>query len=175
MLAALQDRETGRRRGGGKGGGGGGRGVGGGGGGLAVGGSPIGRTLPPQRTPHYQVSIDRRLRLPMTLPFDSSGIQSEPDLVPRLSQTGSAVLDRHSLPPSLPLRSNPLFFLLFLQVEAAIYKLHTRRCCTLEFHPGRDSIVVSGDKKGGIAVWDFDKVSGSHAEAAGGSTAAEPL
>ena len=58
-------------------------------------------------------------------------------------------------------------------MEAAIYKLHTRRCCTLEFHPGRDSIVVSGDKKGGIAVWDFDKVSGSQAEAAGGSTAAD--
>lgn len=35
------------------------------------------------------------------------------------------------------------------------------RCCTLEFHPRRDNIVVSGDKKGAIAVWDFDKVRGT--------------
>lgn len=44
------------------------------------------------------------------------------------------------------------------QVDAAIYKLHTRRCCTLEFHQTNDSIVISGDKKGGIAIWDFDRV-----------------
>ncbi|KAG2438921.1 hypothetical protein HYH02_010716 [Chlamydomonas schloesseri] len=44
------------------------------------------------------------------------------------------------------------------QVEAAILKIHTRRCCTLEFHPTHDSVVVSGDKKGGIAVWNFDQV-----------------
>ena len=71
------------------------------------------------------------------------------------------------LPLSLPFTVTPPpphthtrfpFSLPLVQVEAAIYKLHTRRCCTLEFHPGRDSIVVSGDKKGGIAVWDFDKV-----------------
>lgn len=45
-----------------------------------------------------------------------------------------------------------------VQVDAAIYKLHTRRCCTLEFHQTNDSIVISGDKKGGIAIWDFDRV-----------------
>ncbi|GIL51301.1 hypothetical protein Vafri_7323 [Volvox africanus] len=44
------------------------------------------------------------------------------------------------------------------QVEAAILKIHSRRCCTLEFHPTNDSIVVSGDKKGGLAVWNFDQV-----------------
>ncbi|GFR47465.1 hypothetical protein Agub_g9192, partial [Astrephomene gubernaculifera] len=44
------------------------------------------------------------------------------------------------------------------QVDAAILKLHTRRCCTLEFHPHHDSIVVSGDKKGALAVWNFDAV-----------------
>ncbi|GLC35552.1 hypothetical protein PLESTM_000336600 [Pleodorina starrii] len=32
------------------------------------------------------------------------------------------------------------------------------RCCTLEFHPTHDGIVVSGDKKGGLAVWNFDQV-----------------
>ncbi|PNH06348.1 Protein DAMAGED DNA-BINDING 2 [Tetrabaena socialis] len=33
-----------------------------------------------------------------------------------------------------------------------------RECCTLEFHPTHDSIVVSGDKKGGLAIWNFDQV-----------------
>ncbi|EFJ49678.1 hypothetical protein VOLCADRAFT_117128, partial [Volvox carteri f. nagariensis] len=32
------------------------------------------------------------------------------------------------------------------------------RCCALEFHPHNDSIVVSGDKKGALAVWNFDQV-----------------
>ncbi|GIM03293.1 hypothetical protein Vretimale_8052, partial [Volvox reticuliferus] len=44
------------------------------------------------------------------------------------------------------------------QVEAAILKIHSRRCCALEFHPTNDSIVVSGDKKGALAVWNFDQV-----------------
>lgn len=44
------------------------------------------------------------------------------------------------------------------QVDVAIYKLHIRRCCTLEFHQTNDSIVISGDKQGGIAIWDFDRV-----------------
>jgi DNA damage-binding protein 2 len=44
------------------------------------------------------------------------------------------------------------------QVDAAIYKLLARRCCTLEFHPSRYNLVISGDKKGGVAIWDFDKV-----------------
>ena len=44
------------------------------------------------------------------------------------------------------------------QVEAAVLKLLSRRCTCLEFHPTRDNIVLAGDKKGMIAVWDFDKV-----------------
>jgi WD40 repeat protein len=52
----------------------------------------------------------------------------------------------------VPLRVPPY------QVEAAILKLHTRRCCCLEFPPDSDSVVISGDKKGHIAVWNFDQV-----------------
>ncbi|GAX86303.1 hypothetical protein CEUSTIGMA_g13715.t1 [Chlamydomonas eustigma] len=44
------------------------------------------------------------------------------------------------------------------QVDAAIYKILARRCCSLEFHPSRHNLVISGDKKGGVAIWDFDKV-----------------
>lgn len=38
-------------------------------------------------------------------------------------------------------------------------KLHSRRVACLEFHPRHPSLVVSGDKRGQVAVWDFDKVS----------------
>ena len=46
------------------------------------------------------------------------------------------------------------------QVEAAVLKLLSRRCTCLEFHPTRDNIVLAGDKKGMIAIWDFEKVNG---------------
>lgn len=36
------------------------------------------------------------------------------------------------------------------QVDAAVLKLHSRRCTCLEFHPTRDNIVLSGDKKGQV-------------------------
>ncbi len=34
------------------------------------------------------------------------------------------------------------------QVDAAVLKLHSRRCTSLEFHPSKDNLVLSGDKKG---------------------------
>lgn len=43
-------------------------------------------------------------------------------------------------------------------VDAAVLKLHSRRCTCLEFHPTKDNIIVSGDKKGQVAIWDFEKV-----------------
>ena len=55
---------------------------------------------------------------------------------------------RHSLPPNPPKYN----------VDAAIVKLHARRTTCLEFHPTRDDIVVSGDKHGQIALWDYNKV-----------------
>jgi hypothetical protein len=50
------------------------------------------------------------------------------------------------------------------QVEAAVLKLLSRRCTCLEFHPTRDNIVLAGDKKGMIAIWDFEKVKGKRKE-----------
>eukprot|EP00891_Asterochloris_glomerata_P004616 jgi/Astpho2/4616/Aster-00190 len=44
------------------------------------------------------------------------------------------------------------------QVDAAVLRLHARRVTTLEFHPTLDHIVLSGDKKGQVAVWDHAKV-----------------
>ncbi|EFN53251.1 hypothetical protein CHLNCDRAFT_26064, partial [Chlorella variabilis] len=44
------------------------------------------------------------------------------------------------------------------QVDAAVLKLHSRRTTCLEFHPTLDHLVLSGDKRGQIAVWDHHKV-----------------
>lgn len=44
------------------------------------------------------------------------------------------------------------------QVDTAVLRLHSRRCTSLEFHPTRDNIVLSGDKKGQVAIWDHAKV-----------------
>ncbi|KAK9845886.1 hypothetical protein WJX81_005132 [Elliptochloris bilobata] len=44
------------------------------------------------------------------------------------------------------------------QVDAAVLRLHSRRCTCLEFHPTKDNLVLSGDKKGQVAVWDHIKV-----------------
>lgn len=41
------------------------------------------------------------------------------------------------------------------KVDCAILRLHHRRCQSLEFHPTKDAIVVSGDKSGELAVWNF--------------------
>lgn len=44
------------------------------------------------------------------------------------------------------------------RVDCAIVKLHSRRVTYLEFHPTKDNILLSGDKKGQIGIWDFEKV-----------------
>ena len=44
------------------------------------------------------------------------------------------------------------------QVDAAVLRLHSRRVTCLEFHPTKDNLVLSGDKKGQVAVWDHEKV-----------------
>lgn len=43
-------------------------------------------------------------------------------------------------------------------IDAAVLKLHARRTTALEFPKQHPSLVLSGDKKGQIAVWDIDKV-----------------
>ena len=41
------------------------------------------------------------------------------------------------------------------QVDAAVLKLHSRRCTCLEFHPFKDNLVLSGDKKGQASISDL--------------------
>ncbi|XP_002525636.2 protein DAMAGED DNA-BINDING 2 [Ricinus communis] len=44
------------------------------------------------------------------------------------------------------------------QVCCAVIRYHSRRVTCLEFHPTKNNILLSGDKKGQVGVWDFDKV-----------------
>lgn len=45
------------------------------------------------------------------------------------------------------------------QVSCAVIRYHSRRVTCLEFHPRNNNLLLSGDKKGQLGVWDFDKVS----------------
>ncbi|KAH7838162.1 hypothetical protein Vadar_022771 [Vaccinium darrowii] len=44
------------------------------------------------------------------------------------------------------------------QVHCAVIRYHSRRVTCLEFHPTNNNILLSGDKKGQLGVWDFGKV-----------------
>ncbi|KAK8543425.1 hypothetical protein V6N13_136063 [Hibiscus sabdariffa] len=44
------------------------------------------------------------------------------------------------------------------QVNCAVIRYHSRRVTCLEFHPTNNHILLSGDKKGQLGVWDFAKV-----------------
>ncbi|GAB4824521.1 DNA damage-binding protein 2 [Ancistrocladus abbreviatus] len=45
------------------------------------------------------------------------------------------------------------------QVNCGVIRYHSRRVTCLEFHPTNNNILLSGDKKGQLGVWDFNKVS----------------
>lgn len=44
------------------------------------------------------------------------------------------------------------------RVTAAVLKLHNRRVTCLDFCPARPSLIVSGDKRGQVAFWDYVRV-----------------
>ncbi|XP_043725212.1 protein DAMAGED DNA-BINDING 2 isoform X2 [Telopea speciosissima] len=44
------------------------------------------------------------------------------------------------------------------QVDCAVIRYHSRRITCLEFHPTNNNILLSGDKKGQLGVWDYVKV-----------------
>ncbi|XP_058099653.1 protein DAMAGED DNA-BINDING 2 [Magnolia sinica] len=44
------------------------------------------------------------------------------------------------------------------QVDCAIIRFHSRRITCLEFHPTSNNILLSGDKKGQLGIWDYVKI-----------------
>lgn len=44
------------------------------------------------------------------------------------------------------------------KVNCAVIRYHSRRVTCLEFHPTKNNILISGDKKGQLGVWDYGKV-----------------
>ncbi|PSS09485.1 Protein DAMAGED DNA-BINDING like [Actinidia chinensis var. chinensis] len=44
------------------------------------------------------------------------------------------------------------------EVNCAVIRYHSRRVTCLEFHPTNNNILLSGDKKGQLGVWDYVKV-----------------
>ncbi|KVI03651.1 WD40 repeat-containing protein, partial [Cynara cardunculus var. scolymus] len=59
---------------------------------------------------------------------------------------------RHRVPSIKPA------FVIPDEVKCAVIRYHSRRITCLEFHPTNNNILLSGDKKGQLGVWDFSKV-----------------
>nr|XP_043611215.1 protein DAMAGED DNA-BINDING 2 [Erigeron canadensis] len=59
---------------------------------------------------------------------------------------------RHKVPSIKP------EFVIPDEVNCAVIRYHSRRVTCLEFHPTNNNILLSGDKKGQLGVWDFGKV-----------------
>ncbi|VAH71963.1 DNA damage-binding protein 2-like [Triticum dicoccoides] len=49
-------------------------------------------------------------------------------------------------------------FLVPNQLECGNIKFHQRRVTCLEFHPTRNNVLLSGDKKGLLGIWDYVKL-----------------
>ncbi|WOL16542.1 protein DAMAGED DNA-BINDING 2 [Canna indica] len=43
------------------------------------------------------------------------------------------------------------------QVDCGLIRFHSRRVTCLEFHPTKSNILLSGDKKGQIGIWNYNK------------------
>ncbi|XP_002979996.2 DNA damage-binding protein 2 [Selaginella moellendorffii] len=86
-------------------------------------------------------------------------LASEHGVTPGIRKTSVGVADfiyerqlgrhRSMVRPRLPIPN---------KVECGILKLHSRRVTCLEFHPTNDKLVISGDKKGQVGIWDYLKV-----------------
>ncbi|XP_010541451.1 PREDICTED: protein DAMAGED DNA-BINDING 2 [Tarenaya hassleriana] len=44
------------------------------------------------------------------------------------------------------------------QIHCGVLRYHSRRVTCVEFHPTKNHILLSGDKKGQVGVWDFGRV-----------------
>ncbi|KAG1337713.1 DNA damage-binding protein 2 [Cocos nucifera] len=44
------------------------------------------------------------------------------------------------------------------QLDCGIIRFHSRRVTCLEFHPTRNNVLLSGDKKGQLGIWDYGKL-----------------
>ncbi|XP_062192657.1 DNA damage-binding protein 2 [Phragmites australis] len=49
-------------------------------------------------------------------------------------------------------------FLIPNQLDCGNVKFHQRRVTCLEFHPARNNVLLSGDKKGLLGIWDYVKL-----------------
>lgn len=86
-------------------------------------------------------------------------VAMEHGVVPALRKHTRNSLDylfERQLTPNIP-KIKPAFVVPD-QVNCAVIRYHSRRVTCLEFHPTNNNILLSGDKKGQLGVWDFGKV-----------------
>ncbi|CAN1809009.1 Protein DAMAGED DNA-BINDING 2 [Linum perenne] len=65
------------------------------------------------------------------------------------------VFQRQLMPKIPPIKPS---YVIPNEVSCAVIRYHSRRVTCLEFHPTKNNILLSGDKKGQVGIWDFEKV-----------------
>ncbi|XP_065878301.1 protein DAMAGED DNA-BINDING 2 [Euphorbia lathyris] len=83
-------------------------------------------------------------------------VTTEYGVIPRNSHNPLQYVFHRQLRPTIP-QIKPAYVIPD-QVCCAVIRYHSRRITCLEFHPTKNNILLSGDKKGQLGVWDFEKV-----------------
>lgn len=86
-------------------------------------------------------------------------VATEHGVIPAPNRNTRSSLDyvfRRQLQPDIPAIKTA--FIVPNQVDCAVIRYHSRRVTCLEFHPTNNNILLSGDKKGQLGVWDYNKV-----------------
>lgn len=76
----------------------------------------------------------------------------------RNTRTSLDYVFHRQLQPKHPSSMMKPAYLIPDQVDCGIVRFHSRRVTCLEFHPTKDHVLISGDKKGQIGIWDYGKL-----------------
>ncbi|KAH7672934.1 DNA damage-binding protein 2 [Dioscorea alata] len=86
-------------------------------------------------------------------------VAMEHGVVPAPRRNTSTTLDyifQRQLNPNIPMIKPT--FVIPDQLTCGIIRFHSRRVTCLEFHPTKNSVLLSGDKKGQVGIWDYSKL-----------------
>ncbi|KAJ4782465.1 DNA damage-binding protein 2 [Rhynchospora pubera] len=75
----------------------------------------------------------------------------------RNTRTSLDYLFQRELKAKLPCMVKPKY-VIPNQLECGNVRFHIRRITCLEFHPTNDNVILSGDKKGALGIWDYVKL-----------------
>ncbi|KAJ0984113.1 hypothetical protein J5N97_002469 [Dioscorea zingiberensis] len=86
-------------------------------------------------------------------------VAMEHGVVPAPRRNTGTSLDyvfQRQIKPNIPMIKPA--FVIPNQLSCGIIRFHSRRVTCLEFHPTKSGVLLSGDKKGQVGIWDYSKL-----------------